>query len=197
MTFKISRSKVFLLGFSVAAAPTLCSAQGAERFATSGKFSLTYTFATSTPASPIDVGGGMDLTVNRYLTTTVNDAGKGFLNLTAGRCTNIRFTDRKKQTINSKGYCNFKDADGDVLYAEYSTDGPKPIKAVTLSWSFKSGTGKYDGITGSATDFNSTNLDDTGAYQAAGRMEGAYKIVRVGISDAETYDPGELDPRKP
>ena len=169
------------------------SAWSAEPFATNAKFSLTYTFTTSTPASPIDVGGGMDLTVNRYLTTTVNDSNAGFLNLTAGRCTNIRFTDRKMQTIDSKGYCNFKDTDGDVLYAEYTTDGPKPIKAITLTWSFKSGTGKYDGITGSAKDFNSANLDDSGAYQAAGRMVGAYKIVRSGVSDGNSYDPPERE----
>ena len=68
-------------------------------------------------------------------------------------------------TIDSKGYCNFKDKDGDSLYAEYTTDGAKPIKAITLSWTFKSGTGKYDGINGTAKDFNSANLDDEGAYQ--------------------------------
>lgn len=173
----------------------LCTAFGGayadERFATSGKFALTYTFTTSTPASPIDIGAGTDLTVNRYLTTIVNDANGGFLHLTAGRCTNIRFTDRKKQTIDSQGYCNFKDRDGDVLYAEYTTDGPKPIKAITLVWNFKSGTGKYDGITGSAKDFNSANLDETGSYQAAGRMVGSYKIVRSGVSDDSLNDPPE------
>lgn len=173
-----------------------CPVGGTEAFATNAKFSLTYTFTTSTPASPIDVGGGLDLTVNRYLTTTVNDSNAGFLNLTAGRCTNIRFTDRKLQTIDSKGYCNFKDRDGDMLYAEYTTDGPKPIKAITLTWSFKSGTGKYDGITGSAKDFNSANLDDTGAYQAAGRMQGSYKIVRSGVSDGNSYDPPEVQSKK-
>lgn len=194
----ISKTIPFAL-FCLAGAATSLStgaALGGEPFATSAKFSLTYTFATSTPATPIDIGGGTDLTVNRYLTTTVNDANKGFLNLTAGRCTNIRFTDRKMQTIDSKGYCNFKDGDGDVLYAEYTTDGPKPIKAITLAWSFKSGTGKYDGITGSAKDFNSANLDDTGAYQAAGRMQGSYKIVRNGVSDPDANDPPEGEERK-
>lgn len=165
----------------------LASAVGAhadEPFATSAKFSLTYTFTTSTPASPVDVGGGMDLTVNRYLVTTINDANHGFLHLTAGRCINIRFTDRKLQTINSNGYCNFKDRDGDVLYAEYTTSGPKPIKAITLTWTFKSGTGKYDGINGTARDFNSANLDEGDSYQAAGKMVGSYKIVRAGVNDA-------------
>ena len=168
---------------------TSSSAGSGEAFPTSAKFALTYTFTTSTPASPIDIGGGLDLTVNRYLTTTVNEANRGFLHLTAGRCTNIRFTDRKQQTIDSKGYCNFKDQDGDVLYAEYTTSGSKPIKAITLTWTFKSGSGKYDGISGTAQDFNSANLDDTGAYQAAGRMIGSYKIVREGVSDGNGYDP--------
>ena len=171
---------------SVAIATALAQTTGVradEPFATNAKFSLTYTFTTSTPAAPIDVGGGMDLTVNRYLVTTINDANHGFLHLTAGRCINIRFTDRKMQTINSNGYCNFKDRDGDVLYAEYTTSGPKPIKAITLTWTFKSGTGKYDGISGTARDFNSANLDDTDAYQAAGKMVGSYKIVRAGVND--------------
>ena len=188
--------RVARLGLTIASAVVVSGAARAdEPFPTSAKFALTYTFTTSTPATPIDVGGGTDLTVNRYLTTTVNDANKGFLNLTAGRCTNIRFTDRKAQTIDSKGYCNFKDRDGDVLYAEYTTDGAKPIKAITLSWTFKSGTGKYDGISGTAKDFNSANLDDEGSYQAAGKMVGAYRIVRSGTSNGNSlvlpYDPPE------
>ena len=179
-----------IAGVLIAMAPATGSS-AAEPFATKAKFALTYTFTTSTPAPAIDIGGGLDLTVNRYLTTTVNEANKGFLHLTAGRCTNIRFTDRKQQTIDSKGYCNFKDQDGDVLYAEYTTSGPKPIKAITLTWTFKSGTGKYDGITGTAEDYNSANLDDSGAYQAAGRMVGSYKIVREGVSEDNGYDPPE------
>ena len=181
----------------VVALATMSTARGEEPFATSAKFALTYTFTTSTPASPIDVGGGKDLTVNRYLVTTINEAESGFLNLTAGRCTNIRFTDRQMQTIDSKGYCNFKDRDGDVLFAEYTTEGPKPIKAITLAWTFKSGTGKYDGISGTAKDFNSANLDDEGAYQAAGRMAGSYRIMHKGVSEGNNYDPPEPGQRKP
>ncbi len=157
----------------------------AESFPTAGKFALSYTFTTSTPAAPIDVGEGRDLTVNRYLVTILNDGGGGFLHLTAGRCTNIRFTNREERTIDSHGYCNFKDADGDLLYAEYVTNGPKPLKAITLEWSFRSGTGKYDGISGTATDTNSGNLDDTGAYQAGGKMTGSYKIKRTGVVAGE------------
>ncbi len=187
-----TKGRVARSGLMIAAALAIFGvARADELFPTSAKFALTYTFTTSTPATPIDVGGGTDLTVNRYLTTTINDASKGFLNLTAGRCTNIRFTDRKAQTIDSKGYCNFKDKDGASLYAEYTTDGAKPIKAITLSWTFKSGTGKYDGINGTAKDFNSANLDDEGAYQAAGKMVGAYKIVRSGTSNSNAYDPPE------
>ena len=104
----------------VVAFATISGARAEELFATNAKCSLTYTFTTSTHASPIDIGSGTDLTVNRYLVTTINEANKGFLNLTAGRCTNIRFTDRQKQTIDSKGYCNFKDRNGDVLFAEHN-----------------------------------------------------------------------------
>ncbi len=165
------------------------SAARAEPFPSAAKFQLSYTFTTSTPASPIDIGEGLDLTVNRYLVTTLNDGGAGFLHLVAGRCTNVRFTSREQRTIDSHGYCNFKDADGDLLYAEYVTNGPKPFKAVTMEWHFKSGTGKYDGITGMATDINSLNLDDTGAYQAAGKMTGSYKIKRpLQLSEEGTHD---------
>jgi hypothetical protein len=159
------------------------TAARAEPFPSASSFTLSYTFTTSTPASPIDVGEGRDLTVNRYLTTTLNDAGTGFLHLTAGRCTNIRFTNRQDRTIDSKGYCNFRDRDGDILYAEYTTSGPKPLKAITLTWNFKSGTGKYDGISGTATDTNSGNLDDGDSYQAGGKMTGSYKIIRSGTSN--------------
>ena len=152
----------------------------AAPISSAGTFSLSYTFTTSSPAAPIDIGDGRDLTVNRYLTTTLNDGGGGFLHLTAGRCTNIRFTNRKERTIESHGYCNFKDVDGDLLYAEYTTNGWKPLKAITLEWVFKSGTGKYDGIQGVASDTNSGNLDDIDAYQAGGKMTGSYKIKRPG-----------------
>ena len=171
------------------------SARSAEGFPSDATFALTYTFTTSTPASPIDVGAGRDLTVNRYLVTTLNDTNGGFLHLVAGRCTNIRFTNRLMQTIESKGYCNFKDGDGDVLYAEYTTGTPKPLKAITLEWTFASGTGKYDGISGKASDTNSGNVDDTGAYQAGGKVVGSYKIRQGAPSDVNAmvapYDPPE------
>ena len=162
-----------------------------EKFATTSPFSITYTFTTSTPATPIDIGNGRDLVVNRYLTTTVNDAGRGFLNLTAGHCTNIRFVYREKRTIDSKGYCQFKDRDGDELYAEYTTAGQKPSDAITLEWAFTSGTGKYDGIKGAAMATNSNNIDDQGGYQAAGKLVGNYKIIRPG----QASEPGLDDPR--
>ena len=165
----------------------LCAAStfaAADPFVSTGDFSITYTFTTSTPASPTDLGGGRDLTVNNYLVTTINDAGKGLLNNTAGHCTNIRFTDRTAQTIDTKGYCNFKDADGDTLYADYAT-GIVPSKGITIKWTFKYGSGKYDGITGEAFGPNSNNLDDEGAYQAAGKMTGSYKIKRATTASQE------------
>ena len=158
-------------------------------FPSDAQFAITYTFTTSTPASPIDVGDGRDLTVNRYLATTVNDAGRGFLHRVAGRCTNIRFTAREARTVDSTGYCNFKDAEGDLVYAEYRTNRASPASAIALTWTFKSGTGKYDGIAGTATDTNSNNLDDQGAYQATGRMTGSYRIRRSGMASEEgTHD---------
>ena len=58
-----------------------------------------------------------------------------------------------------------------------------------------SGTGKYDGIGGTATDTNSGNVDDTGAYQAGGKMVGAYRITRAPPGDINAmvapYDPPE------
>ncbi len=155
-----------------------CAASAGDAFPSASNFSITYTFTTSTPAAPSDLGGGRDLTVNNYLVTTINDAGKGLLHNTAGHCTNIRFTDRLQRTIDSKGYCNFKDADGDVLYADYTT-GVVSSKAITITFTFKYGTGKYDGITGQAYGPNSNNLDDQGAYQAAGKMTGSYRIQRA------------------
>ena len=165
------------------------SASSAETFSSESKFSITYTFATSTPAEPIDVGGGRDLTVNRYLVTTYNDAGSGFLHLTAGTCVNIRFTNRDKRTIDTNAYCHFKDRDGDDLFANYTTGAPVPAKAIEITWTFVSGSGKYDGISGMASATNSNNLDDQGAYQAAGKMTGSYKIVRGALaSEAGTHD---------
>ena len=178
------------VGLALATMLTMTTAAvAADPFPTAAKFTLVYTFTTSTPASPIDVGEGRDLTVNRYLTTTLNDAGSGFLHLTAGRCTNIRFTNRHDRTIDSMGYCNFRDKDGDLLYAEYSTSGPKPLSAITLTWTFKSGTGKYDGISGSASDTNSGNLDEGDSYQAGGKMAGSYAIKRSSsVSTEGTHD---------
>ena len=80
--------------------------------------------------------------VNRYLATTYNDADNGFLHLTAGACINIRFTQRENRTIDTRAYCYFKDKDGDKLFAEYITGAPMPAKAITIAWTFVSGTGK-------------------------------------------------------
>ena len=149
-----------------------------QAFPSEGEFSITYTFTTSNPSTSIDVGGGQDLTVNRYLATMINNAGKGFLHLAGGRCTNIRFTNRSDRTVDTRAYCNFRDQDGDTLYARYTTGTPKPAKEISNSWTLVSGTGKYDGIQGGGTDTNSNNLSDQGSYQAVGKLTGSYKIVR-------------------
>ena len=127
--------------------------------------------------APIEVGGDRDLTVNNYLATMVNDEGGGFLNLVAGHCTNIRFTNRTTRTISTNAYCNFKDRDGDVLYVEYTTGESRPIKGISNKWTIVSGTGKYDGITGKAEDTNSNNVGEAGVYQAAGKLLGSYQIT--------------------
>jgi hypothetical protein len=148
------------------------------------KFSLTYTFTTSTPAKPQDVSPTLDLTVNNYLVTTVNDAGSGFLHLAAGHCTNVRFTDRVKKTIDSRGYCMFEDKNNDRIYAEYTTGTPKPSDAILLKCKFTSGTGQYEGITGEFDATNSNNVSkDPSSYQAAGKFTGSYKIVRTTSQD--------------
>ena len=181
-------SALVWLVLGCAAAPAPCTG-ATEQFPSEGKFSITYTFTTSTPATPIDVGGGRDLTVNRYLVTTYNDAGSGFLHLTAGQCINIRFTIRDKRAIDTNAYCHFKDRDGDELFTSYTTGGEVAAKAITITWTFISGTGKYDGISGKAAATNSNNLDDQGAYQAAGKMTGSYKIVRPNMASEEgTHD---------
>ena len=142
------------------------------------RFSITYTFATSKPAQPIDIGGGRDLTANEYLVTTVNNDGTGFLNLVAGHCTNVRFTVRETGTVDTKAYCNFRDRDHDTLYAEYTTGTPKPSHAISNQWTFVSGTGKYFGVWGQAEDTNSNNLSVQGSYQAVGELVGFYTFVR-------------------
>jgi hypothetical protein len=132
---------------------------------------------------------GRDLTVNRYLATTYNDSGSGFLHLTAGQCMNIRFTYRETRMLDSRAYCHFKDRDGDELFTEYTTNGPVPANAIKITWTLASGTGKYDGITGTADATNSNNLDDQGAYQAAGKMTGTYRIKRASVvSEGGTHD---------
>ncbi len=147
-------------------------------FPSAAKFSITYTFATSIPASPIDIGGGRDLIANHYLVAMVNDDGTGFLNLVAGRCVDVRFTVRETGSVDTKAYCNFRDRDHDTLYAEYTTGTPKPSQAITNRWTFVSGTGKYFGVSGEAEDSNSNNLSMQGSYQAAGKLVGFYTFVR-------------------
>ena len=164
------------------------AACAAEPYTNAGDFSITYTFTRSTPAGRVLVGAGRDLTVNNYLATTVNDAGRGLMHHMAGHCINIRFTNREQRTIESKGYCNFRDMEGDMLYAEYAT-GVVPSKAITFTLKFVAGSGKYDGITGQAQATNTNNLDDQGSYQAAGKMAGNFKILRAATASQEgTHD---------
>jgi hypothetical protein len=167
---------------SAALAPSLARADDIVPY--QGKFSLTYTFTTSSPAKPQDVSPTLDLTVNNYLVTTVNDAGSGFLHLAAGHCTNVRFTDRVKKTIDSRGYCMFEDKNNDRIYAEYTTGTPKPSDAIIIKCKFTSGTGQYEGITGEFDGTNSNNISkDATSYQAAGKFNGSYKIVRTTSQD--------------
>jgi hypothetical protein len=46
------------------------------------------------------------------------------------------------------------------------------------------GTGQYEAVSGSFDATNSNNLDADGSYQATGKMQGSYRIVRAGSSDA-------------
>ena len=156
----------------------VAAAAGDAAFPSAAKFSVTYTFTTSTPASPIDIGGGRDLIANHYLVTMMNDDGTGFLNLVAGHCINVRFTVRDTGSVDTRAYCNFRDRDHDTLFAEYTTGTPKPSKAISNRWTFMSGTGKYFGVSGEAEDSNSNNLSTQGGYQAAGKLVGFYTIVR-------------------
>ncbi len=167
-TLLVAAASVVASGVALADAP----------FAPAGTFSVTYTFTTSTPQAPIEIGGGRDLTVNNNLATMVNDEGRGFLHLLAGHCMNIRLTDRTSRTLDTKAYCNFKDADGDVLYARYVTGASKRSDAITHAWTLDSGTGKYLGVRGRAEDTNSNNFGETGVYQAAGKLVGRYESVR-------------------
>ena len=166
-TLFVVTTSLLAIGVALADAP----------FPPAGKFSVTYTFTTSTPQPPVEIGGGRDLTVNHYLATMVNDEGKGFLHLLAGHCTNIRFTNRTDRTLDTKAYCNFKDGDGDMLYAQYTTGASNRSDAITHTWTLVSGTGKYNGVRGRAEDTNSNNFGETGVYQAAGKLIGAYEIV--------------------
>ena len=187
MSKQTSALLCFVIGCS--AAPVAHSAVATEQFPSKGKFSITYTFATSTPGAPIEIGGGRDMIVGRDLVATYNDAEAAIRDLTAGKCVNIRFTIREKRAIDSNAYCHFKDRDGDELFTSYTTGGEVSANAITITWTFISGTGKYDGISGQASASNSNNLDDQGAYQAAGKMTGSYKIVRPNTASEEgTHD---------
>jgi hypothetical protein len=85
--------------------------------------------------------------------------------------------DRTAKTIDTRGYCGFKDKNGDELFMEYTT-GLRPSNAIINTAKFTSGTGRYEGITGTMEGPNSNNIDLGGAYQAVGKFVGEYKILR-------------------
>lgn len=170
-------------------------ASAQEKSSTPDTVPVIHTFATTTPAQPIDIGGGRDLAVNHDLTTSMNEAGRGFLHLTAGRRTAIWSVLRAKKSIDPTDHCRFKDHAGDRLCVDYATGGGKLANAITIDWTFTSGIGMHDGIQRTAHATNSNNIDDQGAYQAAGKLTGSPKIVRSkAASDPGLDDPYQSDP---
>ncbi len=128
-----------------------CSGASAQNFPKEGSASYT-THYVNMSATPMKMG---DRLVSIYESggITRNDAGEGPFNNMGTRCLGLR--EANGNDVVNRGSCIDTDKDGDQVFSTYLAD------AKSGRHEFVGGTGKYQGITGSAEyTFQSIKVPD-------------------------------------
>lgn len=141
----------------VFAAPTIAAE-------VSGKGSVTY----STSSEVMELKGGDKLVHTAFKGVVLADDPKSPLNMSLQDCSGSTVLNKKGEPQGGGGYCSGVDSDGDIWWISWRGN------AAGSDWSFISGTGKYDGVTGGGKTRN--------LLQTADRMviswEGAWTTAK-------------------
>ena len=150
------------LGLALIANPVV-----AQDIPSEGKFSVTYTGVNPNPTKPVAFGKDREVTVSPTIMTAVNDAGTGLLHNMAGRCIIVTIIDKAAKTLDTRGYCNYADRNGDQVYEEVTTPSPLTLGApAKFAGKWTGGTGKFAGLSGDFEVTGSGNIGPEGMFQA-------------------------------
>lgn len=130
---------------------SVCSGASAQSFPKEGSASYT-THYVNISATPMKMGDRL-ISIYESAGITRNDAGEGPFNDMGTRCLGLR--EATGNEVVNRGSCIDTDKDGDQVFSTYLAD------AKNGRHEFVGGTGKYQGITGSAEyTFQSMKVPD-------------------------------------
>lgn len=163
--------------FAVATTAAFAGAAFAQESPRSGDVTVFWAHVNATPFAPVTIGDGRIAVVGTFNTATFNQAGSGFMHNMRARCVALQTIDPTAARLEVTGYCEYKDADNDYVYATFGSTEPTPIAGIRTSGELVSGTGKYAGITGTLTisPYNQTTTPE-GYVQFLGQMDVSYRL---------------------
>jgi len=140
-----------------------------------GEFTLTVSL-TEAGGAPVTIGEGLTAAAVSQTAHLFNADG-GFLDYAAGNCASFQTVDAAAATIEITGYCSYRDADGDVAFEQFATDGAVPLDAIALAGEWTGGTGKYEMLTGETATVLSAAVNAGGVSLVGGTKTGTYSLA--------------------
>ncbi|GJE36785.1 hypothetical protein [Methylobacterium persicinum] len=142
-----------------------------------GEYHIYYTGLNPSPTKPVQIGPQRSVTVSTSVMTAVNAAGSGLLHNMAGRCTGMPAVDAAAKTMESHGYSDYVDADGDHAYEKWDYPVQPLAQASEGTGEWIGGTGKFAGLSGRIT-IKSQRLNTLadGMVQVVGEKTGTYTL---------------------
>jgi mono/diheme cytochrome c family protein len=152
------------------------TANGQDAMPPRGDFALTVSLTDTGNGVPVTIGDGrMAVAVNQ--TAEVANSGGAFLDGAVGTCTNYLVVDTTAATIDILGYCNYRDADGDVAFEQFATDGAVALDGITMAGEWIGGTGKYESLEGTITTTLTVTVEGGAALLASAGKTGNYTVA--------------------
>ena len=174
-----TRSSWFVAAFSIASvvAMSTASGQGAE-LEPRGDFDLTVSLVETEGGTPVAVGEGRMAMAVTQTARLFNDGGAGtLLHAAVGTCASYQIVDVAAGTIEINGYCSYRDADGDVAYEQFATNGAVSLDAVAMSGAWIGGTGKFEQLEGEVTTELAAAVQDGNVVLTGGSKTGSYRLA--------------------
>jgi hypothetical protein len=143
---------------------------------------LSFSGTATQPVQAMPVGPNAEmLTLTLYM-TSMNAAGRDFMNMMSGQCSGSAFLDSGHGSVEASGFCNYADADGDQVFECFVVPPQSQDNPLAAQGQWTGGTGKYEGLQGAFTLAGivlPTINDDV--IQIVGQKAGRYVLARAQV----------------